>query len=370
MQFLNRFLRTLKPYKLASHKIWSVSPEKRESILKLDWNESTIPPSPQVHKRLVELLEEPDIFHLYPSTYNPELIHEIARYIHTSESHIQYFASSDSLHEYICKLFVAAGDPVIILGPTYDNFRLTCQANGARVYFSEYNPDFTFDSKRFEGDITSIFPALVYICNPNNPTGYCHSLEYIKHLLETFPDVLFLLDEAYSEFSGITATPLVEGHDNIIISKTMSKAFALANFRFGYVVAPEKTIELLNRVRNPKNITTFTQEAALAALRDKEYMWDYVRKVNSAKEWFFASIKEIGHIHPIPSKGNFVLLQMRSMEEKKALMEHLEKNQIYTRDTSQSPLVYNCFRITIGTQPQMVTVLDCIKQFYKEYGED
>ena len=107
MKFPNKYLRNLKPYKLASHKIWAVSPDKRAEILKLDWNEATVPPSPKVRERIVELMTETDFFNLYPSTKNERLLSLLSNYTGLPEENLQYFASSDSLHEYICKVFIS-----------------------------------------------------------------------------------------------------------------------------------------------------------------------------------------------------------------------------------------------------------------------
>ena len=217
MRFPNKYLRNISPYKLASHAIWAVEPSDREDILKLDWNEATIAPSPLVKQRIMDLLNQPDFFHLYPTTNNEHLLSLLAQYVGLPVENVQYFASSDALHEYICKVFIGVGDPVMILGPSYDNFRLTCQANGADVFFSNYEEDFSFDPVKFEHDIIAKEPAVVYICNPNNPTGNQHSVDYIEHLLKEFSDTLFLIDEAYYEFSGITAKDLVLKYDNILI---------------------------------------------------------------------------------------------------------------------------------------------------------
>ena len=270
MKFPNKYLRNLKPYKLASHKIWSVAPEQRVEVLKLDWNESTIAPSPLVTERVHILLNQPSFFNLYPATYNEELLKLLAKYVELPTENIQYFGSSDVLHEYICKAFISVGDPVMILGPSYDNFRLTCQANGADVFFSNYNDDFTFYASAFEDDIQQKEPAVVYICNPNNPTGNVHSKDYIEHLLQEYPDTLFLIDEAYWEFSGITVKDLVLKYDNILISRTMSKAFGLANIRVGYLIASKENVQFINKIRNPKNVSTIAQVAACAALEDTD----------------------------------------------------------------------------------------------------
>ena len=134
MKYVNKYLRNFTPYKLASHKIWTVDKFQREKILKLDWNEATIPPSPKVREQIQNLVNEPSFYQLYPSTYNEKLMKLLSEYVGLPKDNIQYFASSDSLHEYIAKLYITVGDPVLLLGPTYDNFRLTAEVCGADIY--------------------------------------------------------------------------------------------------------------------------------------------------------------------------------------------------------------------------------------------
>ncbi len=370
MKFPNKYLRNLKPYRLASHKIWAVPSSERPGILKLDWNEATILPSPKVMGRIEKILKEPCFFNLYPATYNEELYCLLSSYVGLPKENIQYFAGSDALHEYICKVFISVGDPVMILAPSYDNFRLTCQANGADVFFSYYNDDFTFDADKFEGDIDRVEPAVVYICNPNNPTGYVHATAYIEHLLNEFPDTLFLVDEAYYEFSGITCKDLVTKYGNILISRTMSKAFALANFRVGYLIASKENVQFVSRIRNPKNLSTFAQEAACGALSDLKYMWDYVGEVHRAMKLFAGRVrKHSAHFDVIPSSGNFMMLRFPDYGSKKSLLDYLADNDIFVRDTIQADCVRNCFRITVGTSEQMLRVADMIDKYYSVDGE-
>ena len=253
----------------------------------------------------------------------------------------------------------------MILGPSYDNFRLTCQANGAEVFFTYYNNDFSFSPELFEADINRVEPAVVYICNPNNPTGNVHQQLYIEHLLNEFPDTLFLLDEAYYEFSGITCKDLVLKYDNILISRTMSKAFALANFRVGYLIGSKDNVQFVNRIRNPKNLTTFAQEAACGALSDTQYMWNYVDEVHKAMDEFGENMKQYSdHFNTLPSNGNFMMLKFPDYDKKKDLLDYLADNNIFVRDTAQADCVRNCFRITIGTRVQMKRVADIIGKYY------
>ena len=366
MRFPNKYLRNIKPYKLASHLIWSVKPEERCEILKLDWNEATIPPSPHVKQKVLELVNGPDFFNLYPTTHNERLLELLSDYVGLDKEYIQYFASSDALHEYICKVYISVGDPVLILGPSYDNFRLTCQANGANVFFSNYTDDFEFNASQFISDIRNIEPAVVYICNPNNPTGNIHSSDFIESLLQEFSDTLFLIDEAYYEFSMLTVKDLVLKYDNILISRTMSKAFALANFRVGYRIASKENVQFVNRIRNPKNVSTIAQTAAIAALENIDYMQSYVHEVLNAKERFVNCLQKYKHIRVFSGHGNFVLLRFATHEEKLKLLCHLANNKIFVRDTTQEHSVENCFRVTCGTCQQMERVIECISQFYAQ----
>jgi len=366
MRYVNKFLRNLAPYKVASHKIWDVLPEERHKILKLDWNEATIPPSPLIQKRLSELINKYPNFNLYPSSYNEEL-HTFSDYAGVPKENLQYFASSDVLHEYIVRVFVTVGDPVLILGPTYDNFRLTCEAQGGKVYYSEYSHDFLLSEEDFENDIINYNPSLVYICNPNNPTGNLLSLEYLEHLFSNYTETLFLIDEAYYEFTGVSAKDLIFKFENLLISRTMSKAFALASFRIGYLLSCSDNINTISKVRNPKNFTTYAQVAAIAALTDIKYMKDYVQEVNLSKLQFINFIKSYTPLLQVfNTNGNYLLIRVSDEEIKKNLISRLEANNIFVRDFTHSRLLFDCFRITIGTRGQMSIVEGVIRDFFKD----
>lgn len=367
MILINKFLRNLKPYKLASHKIWSVSSNERSKILKLDWNEATILPSPKVAERIKNIVEKGNIYNYYPSTQNEELLDKLAMYTGMSKENLQYFASSDSLHEYIAKMYITIGDPILILGPSYDNFRLTCEANGASVNFFYFADDFSFDPIAFEKQIQKLNPSLVYICNPNNPTGILHSINYIKHLLDEYPDTMFLVDEAYAEFTRVSVKELVVEYDNILISRTMSKAFAIANFRFGYLIASARNVKEISKIRNPKNISTFAQEAAIGVLSDVPYMEAYVDEVLRAKKMFCEELSRYDSLlTTFAQGGNFVLIKFNNVELKNKVQDHLTSRDIFVRSQTHHPSLLSCFRITIGTCEQMRRVLYEIAQVLNE----
>lgn len=370
MSFVNPRLLDLKPYKVASHKIWSVPAEERSRILKLDWNEATVPPSPKVKQALKDLMEEEDFFHLYPSTFNETLMQSLSRYTGMPAANIQYFGSSDSLHEYIARAYLGEGKKVLVLWPSYDNFRLTAESSGASLCYSEMNADFEFSLQKLREDLEREKPAMAYVCNPNNPTGTLIPSACVEELVTDFADTMFLLDEAYIEFSGASSScRLVLDHENLLVTRTLSKAFGLANIRFGYLVASEANIQAVSRIRNPKNITTFTQVAAAAALDDAAYMRAYAKEVMSARELFIHGLNRKPlreFFEPFPSCGNFVLVRCRNAAMKEAILKWYESHDIFVRNVSQSASLANCIRISIGTEDQMQQVLEVTRLAIEE----
>jgi histidinol-phosphate aminotransferase len=356
----NPFIETLNPYRVASHKVWEVSPEERQLLLKLDWNEATIPPSPKVKEALLQMVHDDASFSLYPNTHNQELIELLAQYSKVQTNEIQYFASSDAAHEYICKLVLTQHSHVLILAPTYDNFRLTCESQGAHVHYTDYTPHFIRQEALLREAITQHNPALVYLCNPNNPSGTLLEPEFIASLLHDFPQTTFLIDEAYYEFSGITVTHLIPKASNVFISRTFSKAFALAGFRAGYLISQPQNIEKLNRIRNAKNFMSLTQVAVTAALKDIPYMHAYVHEVNQTKEWFSNALQNL-NLTVFPSFGNYLLVRFSNETERDAVFQKLAQHDIFVRSLSHHPSVRTCLRITIGTRTQMERVLEVLK---------
>lgn len=363
MKFINKYLRNLAPYKVASHKVWEVSDEKRKQILKLDWNEATIPPTPKVKERLTKLVENEDLYYLYPSTNNDEILQRLSIYTKLPIDNLQYFASSDSLHEYLVRMYITVGDPILVLGPTYDNFRLTSQAQGAVVHYFNYSNDFTLDESGFVEAIKKLSPSLVYICNPNNPSGNLVQKTFLKKIIHQFPEIIFLVDEAYFEFSGETMADEVVIFPNLFVSRTFSKAFALANFRAGYLISDVNNIQQISKIRNPKNFTTFAQEAVIGVLSDVDYMQKYVEDVLSSRDWFAQELKKLKSIKRIfDSHANFLLVEFVDFDTKMKVFNHLNSNNIFVRNLVHSDMLINTLRITVGTRSQMEYVLKTMKE--------
>ena len=353
-------VKELQPYFVTPHKVWNI--KDKSKILKLDWNESTISPSPKVNLRVKEYLDNENL-NWYPNLKNDVLISRISDYVNAPKECISYFSSSDAAHEYIAHTFINKDDTVIMITPTYDNFRSTIESYGGKISKLNLKNNFVPDFEYISNKINNLTPKMVYICNPNNPTGTIFNKSKLEKLVKDHTEVLFLVDEAYIEFNGTSLSDIVSELDNLIITRTFSKAFGLASFRIGYVLASEKIIKLLERIKNPKNIPALSQIAAIAALEDLEYTTNYIDQVNSTKKSFVEKLSKYeSFTEIIANGGNFILIKPKNKDK---LINFLTKNNIFVRDLSHMDGLKNFFRITIGNENQMSKVMEIINKYEK-----
>lgn len=361
MKFINKYVKRTEPYPLVSHQAWE---KGNEGSLKLDWNEATVQPSPKVKEALLASLDTLNL-NWYPDTNNQILKAKLCNYAGVPQCNLECFPSSDVAHEIITRTFIEAGDLVTIVAPTYDNFRSTVESFGALVNYFYLDENFDFDLEKFKAFLDVYESKLVYLCNPNNPTGSLYSKELLVDLIADYPNTLFLIDEAYFEFSGVTLVNEASQLDNVVVTRTLSKAFALASIRFGYVVASSKNIEYMQRIKNAKNIPVLTQIAAEAALDDIDYMNSYVQLVLESKQNFVERILLSNSSHKcvvVDGSGNFVMIKF-DQSIKVSVIDALRRKKIYVRSYSHVIGMEDYVRITIGTCDQMEEVLSTICEY-------
>ena len=352
----NNHIQSLKPYNPTAHKIWNLT---QTNVLKLDWNEASIPPSPNVFKELQDFLQYGHL-NWYPHTKNIELLESICAY--TNQKSIDYialFGGSDVAHECILDVFLQEGDSLLILTPTYDNLRARAQGVGIKTIAFELENDFSLDFTKLKDFLSKNSTKMVYICNPNNPSGAIYPQDEILNLLKDFSHIMFLIDEAYYEFCNESLETYTHIFTNLIITRTFSKAFALASFRIGYILSHCENVAFINKLRNAKNINMPSQIAALAALKDINYTQKYIEECIKARAYFISQLDSMS-IKTYPSFANFVLLHTIHT---KALCAFLESKNIFIRDYSH--IIENHCRITIGTMGQMRIVAQAIKEFIR-----
>lgn len=354
----NDNIKRLSPYIPIPHEVWNICDK---DIIKLDWNESSIQPSPKVFQDIKLFLKHGNL-NWYPNTKNYKLLDAIASYANQdSNEYVEIFSSSDSSHENIIDVFLNKDDLICIVSPTYDNFR--ARANGVGIKTTNFilENNFYLDFVKLDSFIKENKIKLLYLCNPNNPTGNVYDINNIEDLIKKNQNVIFLIDEAYYEFSNESVSHLVKKYKNLIITRTFSKAFGLASFRIGYVISHYENINHINKLRNSKSVSMLSQVAALAALNDLKYMKNYVNEIALAREYFINNLKNININVYENSKANFVLINTKNSNK---LLKYLKDRKIFIRDYNHCLLDH--VRISIGTIEQMKLVFSIIKDFYEE----
>ena len=355
----NESITQMSPYKVSSHKAWETNVE--EFTLKLDWNEAVIGPSPKVLEAIGRIINTGRL-NWYPDTNNIELLNLIAEYCTLPVENVDYYASSDALHEYIARAYLSKGDAVLIMGPTYDNFRAVAESQGAQLIHVDAleESNFTPPLLEFDKALSNYYPRVAYICNPNNPTGRLIETKIISDFVKKYKNTLFVVDEAYFEFCGKTSSQLVREYGNIILCRTFSKAFALASFRIGYALASGDIIRSLRKIRNTKNVSLFAQVAVVAALNDVAYTQKYVNEVSAGRDFLMRWALARGW-RPLQSNANFVLVTFGEMQSE--LVQYLEARNVYLRNFNHIDVIKKYTRITIGTPCHMRQLTELIDTF-------
>ena len=278
---------------------------------KLDWNEGFADIRELVQQSLDELVQSPAQISQYVEPNYAQLTRAAREFYLRGNEGVAClpFAGSDSAISVVAATFLSEHDTVVMPVPSCDNARLefqirTMNINSYRVDLS--NP---LDLNHFIAYCRQIGPSMIYLVNPSNPVGYILDLPYIKTLATELPDTIILIDEAYIEFSGFdSAIGLIQMHQNILVTRTLSKAFSLASLRVGFLFGSQKCMALVNKVRNTKAISFFSATVATRALLKPGYMFNYVERIIRQRKDIEAIFRRKA-VKYSESFGNFVVFQ-------------------------------------------------------------
>lgn len=354
-------MKKIKPYNLVSQKSWDIV---HENPSKLDWNEGDFNLNDKVKLDLIDFINNKPL-NWYPNLLDESIIKGLLSIENEkiTSSMIQYFPGSDTIHRTVVNCFLRKNDKVLIIKPSYDNFRYVCEINNVLVEFFDVNESGIIDFDKLNKAISNDI-KLVYFVNPNNPTGIAYSISKLKSLMNSHLETKFLIDEAYSDFWGHTLASSIFEHSNAIITKTMSKSFGLAGFRFGYCISSEKIINQLNYFRNPKDINTLSLVAVKSALKEIDFVKKYISEVEIEREKFKKLIGAFSWVSSqFDSKTNFILLKFKSQEIKLELIDCLLKKNIFVRNFDDL-FGSNCYlRISIGSVATMKKLTNSFTEF-------
>ena len=311
-----------------------------------DWNESEFPPT----NKVFEVMKSFYRYERYPDITAKQLKNKLSEYVSLPVDFIEVYNGSDDALKDIITVFVDKDTKVLSYQPSYTQVNTFITTN--TEHYEKINIQDPLGEHYYDFDYCKS-ADVVYLVNPNNPTGKLLPVKEIEKLVKQYPNTLFIVDEAYYEFAKQSCTHLVVSHKNLIVTRTFSKAFGLASVRLGYCMAHPDTLSDVRKIRNGKAVNALGQLCGIAALNDLDYLQSRIDEMNDAKKFFIDNLPN--YYHEVSSDANFVLVKT---PDSKKVLEKMKENKILIRDRSAFENLENCVRITIGSKKQIIRVLD------------
>ena len=328
----------------------------REGKLRLDFNENTVGCSPRVIEFLRARLSAGGLA-VYPEY--AETKRALADFFHVLPEQFLLTNGTDEAIQVLVNTYVNAGDEVVVLRPAYAMYRFYAEVAGASIREVKYLlPQMDFPLAELLHAITPATRAVI-IANPNNPTGTGVQFQGIERILKRARKAAVLIDEAYYEFCGITALPLIEHSPNLFVSRTFSKVYGMAAMRLGCVFSNPVNIAYLHKAQSPYSVNTIAALAVQEAVRDRAYIESYVAEVLAARELLCVGLEKLGVTY-VPSSANFVLANLG----KRAIpvRDALRSRGILVRDRSYE--IAGHVRMTVGTREQTRQLLANLEEIW------
>ena len=334
--------------------------EGRRSLLRLDFNESAIGPSPKVLEAIRAL--SPDAYAAYPeyAGLNEAFAASIGVPAHTVEA----FNGVDAAIHAVFDAYGDKGGAFLTAVPTFGYYAPCAQQQGMALDEVPYPADLSYplDGVRARLDAG---PRLFFVCNPNNPTGTLLPPDTILALARSAPGTLVVVDEIYAPFTGQTVLPAALAMPNVVALHSLSKTAGLAGLRLGFAIGHPTILDRLRRVTGPYDINTIAVVAGMAALRDPEHMGRYVAAVHEAAAWTRAELTRLGVRH-FAGGGNYMLVwPPRDCE---GVVAALRMRGVLVRSMATKPVIGGSFRLTIGTRADMERFMAAFTEAIRSAG--
>ena len=324
-----------------------------DEIIKLDANENLYGCSPKVRQALGDC----PCLNIYPDAGQGRLRQMLGGYAGVDAEHIVASNGSDQLIDLILRLFIDAGDEVINCDPTFIMFSFGTDLCGGSIVSVPRDEDFAVDIKAVKAAISKK-TKLIFLANPNNPTGTVMPQKDILEVLDTGLPVV--VDEAYYEFSGDTVVPFLDGYKNLMILRTFSKWAGLAGLRIGYGIFPTEVAGYLMRIKPPYNVNAAAIVAVQESLKDIDYLMGKVKAINEERDRLFAELEKLPFIKPFPSQTNFILCSVLNGRASE-LQQKLQQKGILVRYFDK-PMLRDCIRISVGRPEHTDAVIKALRE--------
>lgn len=341
---LRENIRNLKAYEV----------KEMETIAKLDANENNNV-SYLLNEELAKAIADLKI-NQYPDSDSTALRGILGDKLALSPEELMVACGSDQLISIIVNSFVGEGDKILTPVPTFGMYKLVAGIAGGQTVEMEMGEDFLLDYSAFIDLMERERPKIVFLTNPNNPTGGTMAREEIIRIIKLAKGIV-VVDEAYYEFYGESVLDLINDFPNLIVLRTLSKAYGLAGARIGYAAACQELMEILYRVKPPYNVANLSQLAARVCLDNEEIMTRSVREIIKERDKLILELRKMDKVKVFDSQANFILCQLKGARE---VYDFLLENKVLVRYFNDKYLE-NCLRISIGKAKENQLLLNLLK---------
>ncbi len=328
--------------------------------LRLDFNENTLACSPKVREALGQI----STGHLtrYPEREPVEAI--VAAHLNVRPEQLTLTNGVDEAIHLVSCTFLDEGDEALICTPTFFMYDVSISLMTSGLRRVQSDDSLTFPFERFLAAITPR-TRLIIVASPNNPTGATVSREHLLAIAAAAPQAVLMVDEAYFHFHGDTTIGDVGSIPNLIVARTFSKAYGLANLRIGMLAGDARLISYIRKVSSPYNVNGVALAVLPDAVADDAYIAWYVEQVRKGRERIFAALRELG-VRTWPSAANFVLMDIGRRH--KELCAAMHKRGVLVRDRSADPGCDGYVRITVGIEDHVTRGIAALCESLAEIG--
>ena len=361
-KLIRQSLKSLKPYESA-RRLYAMASADEVDTAWLNANENPFLPDIAVY---------PELFNRYPDFQPEPLINGYANYANVTTDQVLATRGADEGIELLIRTFCEVGESILICPPTYGMYAISAETCGVNVVAVPTDKDFQLDVDAIKQQLDKV--KIVFICSPNNPTGQVVNRADLVDIIEAAQDkAIVVADEAYIEFCPqATVANLLNDYDNLVVLRTLSKAFGLAGLRCGFTLAPEATINALKKVIAPYPISAPVAQIASQSLglTGLSWMQEKVEILNQLKSEFINATQKWSFIErTYPSDTNFVLMKLSSAISAEQVINRFIENNMLLRNQSKQLGLTNTVRISIGDHDQMNKAIKIFNQINQELGQ-
>jgi histidinol-phosphate aminotransferase len=328
--------------------------------LRLDFNENTFSPSPRVMERLKQITAEG--LTKYPEREPAERI--VSVHFGLQSEQVLLTNGVDEAIHLMCCAFLEEGDEAMIAPPTFFMYDVSISMMTRGLVKVQADETLEFPFERFLAAITER-TKLIIVASPNNPTGATVSREHLLAIAKAAPQAVLMVDEAYYHFHGESVMQDLTTAPNLIVARTFSKAYGLANLRIGMLAGNAELLKYVRKVSSPYNVNGVALDCLSVAIEDEAYLAWYVEQVRIGRERMMAGLAKLG-VPFFPSAANFVLMKIGPKH--KELVAAMRRHGVLLRDRSTDPGCDGFVRITIGVEEHVTVGLAALKVSLNEIG--